>query len=67
MDVPVLIDQQELIDMSSVRTQDVVWETCREQWMIETDGERIECQETPRSQHDLMMMLMIMMISPAER
>ena len=40
MDVPVLADQQELINISSVRTQDVVWKICRERWMIGTDGER---------------------------
>ena len=40
MDVPVLADQQELIYISSVRTQDVVWKTCQEQWMIGMDEEK---------------------------
>ena len=39
-DVPVLDYQQELIYISSVRTQDVVWENCRERWMIRTNGGR---------------------------
>ena len=38
--VPVLVDQQELIYIRSVQTQNVVWKTCQEQWKIETDGER---------------------------
>ena len=39
--MPVLTDQQELTyNNSSVQTQDVVWKTCQERWMIETDGER---------------------------
>ena len=38
--VPVLADQQELIYISSVRTQDVVWKTCQERWIIEMDGGR---------------------------
>ena len=40
MDVPVLADQQEPTYNSSVRTQDVVWITCRERWMIGTNGAR---------------------------
>ena len=40
MDVPVLADQQELIYMYSVLTQDVVWKICQVQWMIGTDGVR---------------------------
>ena len=32
MDVPVLTDQQELFCISSVRTLDVVWKTCRDRW-----------------------------------
>ena len=36
----VLADQKKLAQNSSARTQDTVWKTCREQWMIETDGER---------------------------
>ena len=38
--VLVLADQQELINISSVRTQDVVWNPFRERWIIATDGER---------------------------
>ena len=41
MDVLMLANQQELIYISSVQTQDVVWKTCLEQWMIRTDGERV--------------------------
>ena len=40
MDMPVLTDQQELIYISSVQTQDIVWKTCQEQWMKEIDGEK---------------------------
>ena len=40
MDMPVLAEQQELIYISSVQTQDVVWKTCRVRWMVGTDGER---------------------------
>ena len=39
MDVPVLADQQELIYISCVRTQDVVWKTSQERWMTGTNGE----------------------------
>ena len=38
MDVPELADQQILIKISSIRTVDVVWKTCKERWMIETNG-----------------------------
>ena len=40
MDMPALADQQEFIYITSVQTQDVVWKTCQEQWMIGMDGER---------------------------
>ena len=40
MNVPVFAYQQELIYISSVRTQDVVWKTCLEWWVIVTGGER---------------------------
>ena len=40
MDSPMLADHQEQIYISSVRTQDVVWKTCRERWMIGTDREK---------------------------
>ena len=48
MDVPVLADQQESTYNISVRTQDVVWKTCREQWMIGTDGEKERERERER-------------------
>ena len=35
----VLVDKQELIYISYVRTQDVIWKTRWERWMIGTDGE----------------------------
>ena len=37
--VPMLTDQQELIYICSVRTQDTVWKTCWERRMIETNEE----------------------------
>ena len=44
MDVPVLADQEHLYRTqtknSSVQTQDVVYKTCWEQWMIGINGER---------------------------
>ena len=40
MDVPGLTDLQELIYISSVRTQGVVWKTYQERWIIGTDEER---------------------------
>ena len=40
MDVPVLADQQELTYYRSVRARDVVWKTCPERWITETDGKR---------------------------
>ena len=40
MDVPALVYQQELIYISPVRTQNIVWKTCRERWMIGTGEER---------------------------
>ena len=46
MDTPVLADQQELIHISCVRTLDVVWRSCQEQWMIRTDGEREKERES---------------------
>ena len=42
-----LADQQELTYNSSVRTQDVVWKNCQEQWMIGTDGERESGKSVP--------------------
>ena len=39
MDMPVLADQQELTSNSSAQIEEVVWKTCQEQWIIETDGE----------------------------
>ena len=40
MEVPVLTNQQELINTSFVWTLDEVWKTCWEQFMIGTDGVR---------------------------
>ena len=40
MDIPVLIDQQRFIYISSVRRVDAVQKTNQERWMIGTDGER---------------------------
>ena len=40
IDMPGLANQQELIYISSVWTQDLVWRTCWEKWMIGTDGKR---------------------------
>ena len=40
MDVALLADQQELTYNCSMRTQDVVWKTCRMQWMIGRDVAR---------------------------
>ena len=40
MDIALFADQQELIYMNSVWTQDAVWKNCQEQWMIGMDGER---------------------------
>ena len=37
MDMPVLVDQQELIYINRVRIQDLVWKTGRERWMIGTN------------------------------
>ena len=40
IDVLVSADQQKLIHISSVLKQDIIWETCWEQWIIGTDVER---------------------------
>ena len=40
MDAPILANRQELIYISSVRTQGVVWRTLWKRWIIGTDGER---------------------------
>ena len=63
MDVPVLADQQEVIYISSVQTQDLIWKTYWERWMIVTEEERErererESQDNSRCQFDLMMMMM---------
>ena len=52
MDVTVLTDQQELIYISSVETQSVVWKTCREQWMIGMDGARLSWKSVVSRQLD---------------
>ena len=38
MNVPRFADPQELTNNNSVVTQDVVWRTYRERWMIGTNG-----------------------------
>ena len=38
--MPVLADQPELTTTGTGQTQDVVWKTCQERWMIVTNGER---------------------------
>ena len=40
MDEPGLINQQELVYINFVWTQDAVWKTCWEQWMIGTERNR---------------------------
>ena len=40
IDVPVLVDQQELIYIGSAQTHKVIWKTCRERWMIVTNWGR---------------------------
>ena len=45
MDMLVLTDSQELIYISSVRTQAVDWKTYREQWMIETGGKSLRARK----------------------
>ena len=49
MDMPALANHQELIYISSVWTQDVVWKTCQERWVIGTDGEREREKESRKS------------------
>ena len=46
----VLDDLQELLYNSSVRTQDLVYKTCRKRWMIETNGERERERERERDE-----------------
>ena len=53
--MPMLGDQQEIIYICSVCTQNVIWKTCQEWWMIGTDGER-ESQENLPWQQDLIIM-----------
>ena len=48
----VLTDQEELIYISSVRTQDAVWKTCRDQWMIGTDEKRESEKSTQSARFD---------------
>ena len=61
MDMPVLADQQELIDFSSVRSLYVVWKTCCERWMIgEREREIVKERESrwnPSSQRDFTKMI----------
>ena len=54
LDVPGVADQQELTYNSSVRTQDAVWKTWRERYMIGTDGkEERKSQGNPCKKCDL--------------
>ena len=48
MDVPVLSDKQDLINISSSRTKDVVWKNCREWWRIGRERERVRERERDR-------------------
>ena len=48
MDAPVLADLQELTNISSILTIDVVWGTCRERRMIGSGGERERERERVR-------------------
>ena len=60
MDVPMLADQQELIYISSVRTQHVVWRTCRSDgWSGQMRERERESQENQYCTRDLMMMMTI--------
>ena len=63
--------QQEHTYISSIRTQDAVWRTCRQRWLIRTDGQRKRETERDRkervenlgdlcNQHDSLIMMMMM-------
>ena len=54
--VQVLADQQELISIGSMRTQEVARKKCQGRWMIGTDGEG-ESQGNLSCQRDLVMMM----------
>ena len=56
---PVLADQQRLTCISLVRTLDVFWRTCEEQWMMRTD---VENQGIPCCQHDFIITIIIIII-----
>ena len=56
MDMPVLVDQQELICISSVRMQEVIQKTDWERWMLSMDGERVS-QENLYCKSNLMMIV----------
>ena len=62
MDVPVVANQQELIYISSERTQYVIWKTCRGRWIKRTDRER-KSQGNPYYQRDLMMIMVNFFLS----
>ena len=63
MDVPALANQQELIYISSVQTQDIIWKTCRERWMRGTDWERErESQGNACCQRELIIMKFDLML-----
>ena len=48
MDLPVLADELESIHIISMRTQNVVWKTCLERWIIGTERERERERERVR-------------------
>ena len=55
---PLYMDEQRLDDLlepihiSSVTIQDVAWKTCREQWTIETGGDRGSGKSVLAAQND---------------
>ena len=60
--VPVLADWQECIYICSVRTQDVVWRTGQECWMIGMNWERERVKSNLCCPWDLMMMMIYIYI-----
>ena len=47
-----LEDQPEPINNNSILIQDLAWKTCRERWMIETNGERGSGKSVLAVRHD---------------
>ena len=57
MDMPTLADPQELIYISFVWTQNILWKTYREQWTIGMDGDgepEKSVQSAPHGDDDIM-------------